>query len=367
MIKSLFLLGLVFLFLACKKDVNTADIPIITNTTTINVFEDDPAGVAKISFALSAPAKKDIIVFYSTSDSSAKSGQDYKSIINGQTQIQHGSISFSVQIPIYSDTLQKNDLVFKVHIDSVINGLISNRDIRVNIINVDYARLVWSDEFNDSIINTSNWNFEKGNNNGWGNNELEVYTDLPSNAYISNGCLVIKALSEGGSYTSARMTTQNKQTFVRGKVEIRAKLPKGKGIWPALWMLGSDITTVNWPQCGEIDIMELLGQDPSTVYGTVHFNNNGHQSIGSSHDLISGSFYDTFHIFSLIWQPHHLNWLIDNQTYLSVADSQISGFAFNLPQFFIFNIAVGGNWPGNPDSTTVFPQSMVIDYIRVYQ
>lgn len=163
------------------------------------------------------------------------------------------------------------------------------------------------------------------------------------------------------------MTTQNKRSFTTGRIDIRAKLPQGKGIWPALWMLGSNITTVSWPQCGEIDIMELLGQTPNLVYGTVHYNNGGHQSLGGNYSLSSGTFSDDFHIFTLIWQPHHLIWQVDGHTYRTISDIQITGFRFDLPQFFIFNIAVGGNWPGPPDNSTVFPQTMEVDYIRVYQ
>ena len=246
---------------SCKKESNNTLVPVISLPGSVNVYEDDPTGNVRIPIVLNAPATKTINVIYSTSDSSAKSGIDYQGIIRGEAQIQQGNSSFIILVPIYSDTLQKHNLVFKVHIDSITNSSIQNRDVHVTIINVDYANLVWSDEFNDSTINASNWNFESGNNNGWGNNELESYTNSLSNAYISNGCLIIKAISSNG-YTSARMTTQNKRTFVTGRVDIRAKLPMGKGIWPALWMLGSDITTVSWPQCGEIDIMELLGQKP---------------------------------------------------------------------------------------------------------
>ena len=256
--------------------------------------------------------------------------------------------------------------MFKIHIDSISNGFISKETILVKILNTDYTQLVWSDEFNDSTINTANWNFEKGNNAGWGNNELEVYTDSPANSYISNGSLIIKAINTSGTYTSARMTSQNKKTFTNGRIDIRAKLPKGKGIWPAIWMLGTNISTVSWPKCGEIDIMEMLGDNVSKVYGTVHYDNNGHQSSGLNTTLSSGTFSDSYHLFSIIWQPHHLIWLLDNKEYYSVTDTEVSGFRFDLPQFFILNVAVGGNWPGNPDNTSQFPQTMEVDYIRVY-
>jgi hypothetical protein len=367
MIRYLSFASLLLLLICCKKEATNSITPVISSPSSISVSEDIPGGKATINLATLKSVDKLVTVYYSTSDSSAISGLDYQAVSHGQVQMQAGINYASILIPIYSDTSQKHDLVFKVHLDSVINATLQNRDIRIKIVNVDYSNLVWSDEFNDTTINTSNWNFEQGNNNGWGNGELEVYTNLPANAYISSGSLVIKAISTGGGYTSARMTTQNKQTFTTGRIEIRAKLPQGKGIWPAIWMLGTNISTVNWPKCGEIDIMELLGQNPAKMYGTVHYDYGGHQSKGGNHELLSGSFADSYHIFSLIWQPHHLKWLVDNQVYFSVSDSEINGFSFDLPQFFIFNIAVGGSWPGSPDNTTIFPQTMQVDYIRVYQ
>jgi hypothetical protein len=364
---------LIFCFIACKKESANSSPPILKCASSVTVDEDDPSGSARLFLYTDNAVAKTVIVFYSTIDSSARSSLNYHGISNGKAQINAGTESVSILISIYSDTLNKLDLMFKVHIDSIVNAVIQNRDIMVTIKNVDYATLVWSDEFNDSIINTANWNFEQGNNNGWGNSELEVYTNSRANSYISEGNLIIKAIGSSGYYTSARMTTEGKRFFTNGRIDIRAKLPTGKGIWPALWMLGTnidnvgDVPGVGWPKCGEIDIMELIGNNNSTVYGTVHYDNGGHQSSGSSYSLNKGSFSDSYHVFSLIWQPHHLKWLVDNEVYNSIAANQVNGFAFNLPQFFIFNIAVGGNWPGNPDTTTTFPQTMVVDYIRVYQ
>ena len=234
--------------------------------------------------------------------------------------------------------------------------------------------LVWHDEFDGQAIDTTSWQFEIGNGpGGWGNNELEYYTNSPANAFTANGKLVLQAQREvknGFPYTSARIITKGKRAFTYGRVDIRAKLPSGKGLWPALWMLGQNIDSVGWPACGEIDIMELLGHQPNKIYGTLHWGPDftKHKSFGKSYSFF-GSFSSQYHVFSLIWEKDSYKMMVDDQTYLSATGAKIVPYTnpFNKPQFFIFNVAVGGNWPGSPDSTTVFPQRMVVDYIRVFQ
>jgi beta-glucanase (GH16 family) len=235
--------------------------------------------------------------------------------------------------------------------------------------------LVWSDEFSENNLDLSIWNQETGNGSGgWGNNELESYTGSLKNTFISNGNLIIEARKEtigAFNYTSGRMTTQDKKTFKFGRIDIRAKLPVGKGMWPALWMLGTNISSVGWPACGEIDNMELIGTKPSTVYGTLHWSNAGgsHASKGSDFELPSGDFSNQFHVFSIVWAENNIQWYVDDQKYLdiSISDVGAGNYPFNMSQFFIFNVAVGGNWPGSPDNTTEFPQRMFVDYIRVFQ
>jgi len=165
------------------------------------------------------------------------------------------------------------------------------------------------------------------------------------------------------------MITKNKKKFTYGRVDIRAKTPTTKGIWPALWMLGNNIDQVSWPACGEIDIMEQLGQESSKNYGTLHWGPNtaGQQSKGGNVVLAAG--YDKeFHVYSVVWKTDTMQFLVDGVQYYEVPFTQISGAnPFTLDQFFIFNIAVGGNWPGSPDNTTLFPQRMAVDYIRIYQ
>jgi beta-glucanase (GH16 family) len=230
--------------------------------------------------------------------------------------------------------------------------------------------LVWQDEFSGTALNTDDWNYETGGG-GWGNNELEYYQS--ANTSVSNGYLIIKAKQEsagGNSYTSSRLTTQGKKTFQYGRVDIRALLPKGKGIWPALWMLGSSITTVNWPACGEIDIMEMVGGSTgnNTVYGTSHWDDSGMKQDGGS-TALSGSkiFADEFHVFTMIWNASSITYYVDDVAYHTTNTTPDALNEFRAPFFFLFNVAVGGDWPGNPDGSTIFSQQMVVDYIRVFQ
>jgi len=229
----------------------------------------------------------------------------------------------------------------------------------------DGYSLVWSDEFSGNAIDENNWSFEIGNN-GWGNHELEYYTN--KNAFVSDGNLIIEVRAEsigGSSYSSTRMITKGKKNFKYGRVDIRAKMPKGKGIWPALWMLGENIDAVGWPTCGEIDMMELLGHEPNRVYGTLHWGPT-HQSYGTNKVLSTGTFADSFHVFSMKWSQSSIELLIDDVSYY-IMDTTAGTFPFNANFFFIFNVAVGGDWPGSPDSSTPFPQRMVVDYVRVFQ
>lgn len=245
--------------------------------------------------------------------------------------------------------------------------------------------LVWSDEFDGGEIDTSTWSFEIGNGHdqgipGWGNEELQYYTDEPTNAFLEDDRLVIRAREEQRSdehgtydYTSARLLTQDAVTVQYGRIDIRARLPEGQGLWPALWMLGADIDDVGWPDCGEIDIMELTGDDPTTVHGTVHGPGySGGDGIGGSHELSSGTFTDAFHRFSIVWDPDRITWYVDGTPYFTVTradveDERDAEWVFDGPFYFVFNVAVGGHLPGYPDESTAFPQRMDVDYVRVYE
>jgi beta-glucanase (GH16 family) len=234
-------------------------------------------------------------------------------------------------------------------------------------------KLAWGDEFDGTALNSASWTHEIGNGCsvgicGWGNNESQVYTDKAENLIVDNGKLVITARQEvGGGYTSARIKTENKRELKFGRIDVRAKLPKGQGLWPAIWMLGENIDIVGWPTCGEIDIMELRGGSPATVDGTVHYNSDGYKYNSSSTTLSSGDFSEKFHVFSIVWDLNTITWYVDNKEFKRFNNSNIASWPFNKPFFFIMNVAVGGNYGGPPNGTTVFPQQMTVDYIRVFQ
>ena len=234
--------------------------------------------------------------------------------------------------------------------------------------------LVWNDEFEGNSVNTDYWVFETGdgcpNLCGWGNNEWQYYRS--QNAWVEDGVLTIEARRENAgnrNYTSARMKTQGKKSFKYGRVDIRALLPKGQGIWPALWMLGENITSVGWPACGEIDIMEMIGGSgrENQVHGTVHWDLNGHVQAGGSYTKPSGTFADEYHVFSILWDENLIRWFVNDIQYYQIDITPHHMTEFHEEHFFLFNVAVGGNWPGYPDGTTIFPQQMRVDYIRMFQ
>jgi beta-glucanase (GH16 family) len=239
--------------------------------------------------------------------------------------------------------------------------------------------LVWADEFaqaDGSAPDPAKWVYDLGGG-GWGNNELETYTNRRTNSWIEGGKLIIAARSETftGSdniqrnYTSARLKTQGKAAWTLGRMEARIKLPRGQGIWPAFWMLGTNITSAGWPTCGEIDILENIGREPYIVHGTVHGPDySGGNAIGGG--LTNAvPVADDFHLYAIEWEAARIRWFMDNRLYFTVTPANLPGGAqwvFDHPHFFILNVAVGGAWPGNPNGSTVFPQKMEVDYVRVY-
>lgn len=229
--------------------------------------------------------------------------------------------------------------------------------------------LVWSDEFNGTSLNRANWTPEIGTGSGgWGNNELQYYTDRAQNVQVSGGNLVITAQKEsygGMNYTSARIKTQDLKSFTYGKVEARIKLPSGQGLWPAFWMLGNNISSVGWPKSGEIDIMERVNHN-SYVNGTVHWDAGGHAEYGR----VSGNLdFSQFHVYSIEWDSKYIRWFVDGQQFNEFYIENGTGNTeeFQRPFFILLNLAVGGNWPGSPNNSTPFPSQMLVDYVRVYQ
>jgi beta-glucanase (GH16 family) len=224
----------------------------------------------------------------------------------------------------------------------------------------------WSEEFNtDGAPDPSKWGYDIGAN-GWGNAELEYYTDRPENAIVKGGVLKITAKKEnykGSSYTSARLLSKNKFAFTYGRVEVRAKLPAGVGTWPAIWMLGSNSDTVHWPQCGEIDIMEHRGKELNKIFGTLHYPGHSGGNGNGSTTFISNATTE-FHIYGLDWSPESIRIYVDGRLYHTVANAD--SLPFNHDFFFILNVAMGGGFTGPVDPA--FTQaSMEVDYVRVYK
>ena len=243
--------------------------------------------------------------------------------------------------------------------------------------------LVWSDEFNGpngSAVEASKWVYDTGGD-GWGNKELEYYTSRPQNSYQQDGNLVIKVLQEKYSgadgvarnYTSARLKTLGKFAQTCGRFEARIKIPRGQGIWPAFWMLGDDVEIApGWPKSGEIDIMENIGKEPALVHGTIHGPGySGEHGIGAPYSLASGKpFADDFHIYAVEWEPKVIRFYVDDQLYATRTPADLppgTKWVYDHPFFLLLNVAVGGEWPGSPDASSVFPQEMLVDYVRAYR
>lgn len=244
-------------------------------------------------------------------------------------------------------------------------------------------KVVFADEFDGpdgSPIDTTKWTAETGGE-GWGNAELEYYTDSTANARQEQGSLVITATTEGADqhncwygacqYTSARLITRGKFEFTHGRVEARIQVPRGQGIWPAFWMLGSDIGDVGWPQCGEIDVMENVGKEPSIVHGTIHGPGySGANGLSNSHTLEGAALADDYHLYAVEWEPEEIRFYFDDVLYGTQTSASVpagGAWVYEHPFFLLLNVAVGGYWPGSPDGTTTFPQQMRVDYVRVSQ
>lgn len=240
-----------------------------------------------------------------------------------------------------------------------------------SIINAQCNKLLWSDEFNGDTLDITKWNYDNGdgcpNLCQWGNNELQYYRS--ENIKVANGNLIITAKKENfssSSYTSGKIITRGMAGWTYGRFEARMKLPKGQGIWPAFWMLSTENKYGGWPNSGEIDIMELLGHEPNIVHGTVIYG-PPYSSFTEIFTLASGDFSDDFHLIALEWGNDTFKWSVDNVVYSVKTKTQINPWApFDEEFYLILNLAVGGNWPGNPDTTTIFPQTMEVDYVRVY-
>ncbi|MDP3069216.1 MAG: glycoside hydrolase family 16 protein [Opitutaceae bacterium] len=241
--------------------------------------------------------------------------------------------------------------------------------------------LIWSDDFNlpvGSAPDSARWVHDLGAG-GWGNRELQTYTASRENSVIvaDPGALDGRALAiharraPDGGYTSARLKTEGKFSVTYGRIEARMKLTRGRGVWPAFWMLGANKPAVGWPACGEIDIMEQVGHEPGKLHGTLHGPGySGAKGLNGHTTLLSGaSLSDAYHVYAVDWSPGKISWSLDGTVYLTRTPADLPAgtrWVFDSPQYLLLNLAVGGHWPGSPDATTVFPQTLLIDYVRVY-
>lgn len=394
MFKATALLVCISLF-ACNKKTEEDPTPVTPSLSITDASAVESVAGGKISFTvnLSAAAAGNVVVNYATVEGTAVAGADYKAKTDGNLIFKAGETQKTIDIELINDDGKENTEQFDVLLLNPIGATISKNRGKATITDDDtesplvipttgYSTpltypgktLVWADEFDGTTLNAAWWTQEIGNGQGgWGNNELQFYR--AENTSLQSGNLIIEARKEsfnGYEYTSSRMITKDKKAFKYGRIDMRAALPKGQGIWPALWMLGSNLSQAGWPACGEIDIMELVGNLPGRVYGTVHFGAslNEHQQSGSSKALSgAATFNDEYHVFSLVWEKDSVKWYVDDVLYHQVtpADLGSAPYPFNQEFFFIFNLAVGGNWPGSPDASTVFPQRLIVDYVRVFQ
>lgn len=377
--------GVALLFLTgCDNGQNPDTDPLITIENII-LEEGDAAGKIVFKAVLRSTSEESVSVEYRTVDNTAIAGEDYEET-TGILTIPAGETEGTIEVPLINDDIREADEKFNLILENPLNALVPINPAVATILNDDFTfnfsgfespltytgyTLAWQDEFDGTALDANTWTHETGTgSNGWGNNELQYYR--PENTSVEGGNLVITAKKEsfnGSEYTSSRIITQGKQEFKYGRIDIRAVLPEGQGMWPALWMLGSNFSSVGWPRCGEIDIMEMVGgqERENEVHGTVHWDNAGsYASFGGSKKKTTGTLSEAYHVYSIIWDEGAIRWLLDDVQYHVIDISPADLSEFRAEFFFIFNVAVGGNWPGSPDGTTTFPQEMIVDYVRVF-
>lgn len=375
-----------------QKQTTPAVVPAISINNVTQVRDTAAASTFTFAVTMNQQTTDTVTVSYATADSSAFAGKDYTATSGTLTFLPGSSVGV-IKVQVAPGNLRAANTIFLVRLSSPVHGtlttasgdgIIENQGNNLGPDTTGYQtpvsyvgyKLVWSDEFTESAVNTNYWQYDLGNG-GWGNNELECYTD--SNAIVANGYLQIQAKKENvvyngvtSNYTSSRMNTAGKFSFEYGRVDIRAKLPVQPGMWPALWFLGNDFGTAGWPGCGETDLMELVGSNPHLVTGSIHWlqGNNAEGTLNNTYTLPGGADYSQkFHVFSLVWTPAQITMYVDDMAYMTVSSTSISSgtWPFNQPQFMIFNVAVGGDWPGPPTAQTTFPETMYVDYVRVFQ
>lgn len=385
---------LALFFLSCSK--KNPWIPIQTGVPSFEIFADTLIeGIDDfllLSVHLKNKIETPILIEYETSSASAIAGEDFEHT-SGLMYFSTDTLSHkqNILINLIDDEKQEETEIFEIIFRTDTLANFNNERVQIIILDDDdqltdndfpgYVtpleyegwNLFWADEFSGTELNLEDW--IQANSGNWFNNELQYYT--PNNTEVGNGVLTITAKPEvmgGHNYTSSRMWTHHKVFFNYGRVDIRAKLPYSQGLWPALWMMGENRDTVGWAQCGEIDIMELRGHTPNTVSSTIHYKNAGGNNVhptAKKYVLESESFDDEFYVFSLIWNEHKVEFFVDDILYNTIFHPNLNYLNNDNPflkEFYILmNVAVGGNFGGNPDATTIWPQKMEVDYVRVFQ
>ena len=392
--KLLFSVLIALVFGCDEKSGNPGPLPGISINDVSMPEGNTPNTIFEFEVSLSQAYPKPVVFHYSTADGTAKSGEDFTAVQHQEVTFQANETKKKIQVTVTGDDLKENDEQFTVALSNVTGanvvrqtgtGEIRNDDTRILINNTGYDApaqyagyaLTWRDEFDGNTADPATWSFESGdgcpNLCGWGNNELQYYTNSTENLFFQDGKMVIQAKKEtygGKNYTSARIKTQAKKPGKFGRIDIRAILPTGKGIWPAFWLLPQSNVYGTWPRSGELDLMEMVGHEPNKVHGTLHYGPGpGSTQISRSYTLPSGTFHDQFHVFSIEWTQDQIKWYVDGNLFSTVnkADFGSVNYPFNEEFYLIINLAVGGNWPGSPDANTSFPQYLIVDYVRWYQ
>lgn len=339
-----------FLFFSCGGSSSGSSEPVVTTPTNLVINK-----VVVGSSTTMPNGDGTGVVNFTVSANNAK---EYKMSVDGEILTSTtGSFTYTFK---QSGTNDHTVYVSAYNGDKFISG---STIVTVYVI----PKAVFFDEFNvDGAPDSSKWGYDLGNNNGWGNNEAQYYTNRTQNAVVSNGTLKINLIKEayqGYNYTSARLLSKGKYSMKYGKVEIRAKIPSGGGTWPALWMLGDNIDSVGWPACGEIDIMEHVGNQLNRIFGTLHYPGRSGGNADGASVMISNATTE-FHIYSMEWNASNIKIYVDNQLFFTYNNNPNSPFNQNF--FFIMNVAMGGNFGGTIDPN-VTNASMEVDYIRVYQ
>ena len=379
-------------FLGFGISCQNSEMPVLM-IEDVEILERDVNHTHTHNVSISDTFNKDVSFRCQTTGVTATEGEDFVHFDKVIT-IPKGATTTQIDISILTDTLMESDEIIWLGFSDPENVRIQDALSEIKIMNDDtfmvnddtsgyYSPLsypgksmVWSDEFNQTSLDMNSWNYETGGY--WFNNEIQYYRGGTANTALQNGKLVITAKKEtyqNREHTSARLTTEGKVEYKYGRIDVRAKLPKGQGIWPAIWLLGDNMSTVGWPACGELDMMELLGHEPYKIHGSINYGPQGNswahtKTTSYSLPVSEGDFSDKYHVFSVLWEENSIKYYVDDNLYATYNPNNIAGgqaWRFNHPFFFILNIAVGGDWPGNPEPTTIFPQQMLIDYIRIFQ